>query len=576
MDQNGFYEGYLGMVMLANRALEDVLGLDGPVKVEPEELAKGLRITRFPLDTQETSPREEAFAEELVDAFEEAGCEIVPYEDTLTALSFDVAFKWFKRAAIRTLKSPFASLTGSDADASYKDAKRPTLRALFDVRLGDLIKPGHTVLNVGEGQAGNLPVDYMADFQDISVLTLIDKPEHVEKEMPFTEHYETAIELFAHHMTHVVVGVDDEAWFLYNFNGSHPFYARDGQVDEHVLRSLIPKLAAPIRPPDLANFDVREEAFDPTDELHAPIVDELVASANVLDDSGLYPPGKDLEELDWRNEFYRWAGKIHLDDRTGMSYGFLARQMPSDLSPVWTMEEATSNLEGPPPEPGTARRYDVGLVATLDTPLGPRVVQVPPVRVMTLRSGCDKTNPDPETDLVMLGLVDGQMIMETPKGTLVEDGYRPSFDTKVILAHAVGNALVASVLDAERDDALFPRQLETEGMALAHWHGYVNPDHVLDGWHVHGADKLPVSCGTPHAGMFALDGKLESFANALENDEAFLGDIHIEPQHGTNLTHHTLEDIGRYLTKSDDVAGLGNKHLDAYKKRAKKAPKPPA
>ncbi len=553
--------------MLEKRALEDVLDLDGPVATEPDDLAEELRITRFP-HSKDATEREEAFAQELLEAFGETGADVVEYEDTLTTLSFDVAFKWLKRALVRTVKSPIESLTG-DGDASYEQAKRPTLRALLDVRLGDLIKPGHTVVSVGQGEPGNLAVDYMADFQDITVLTVIDKPEHVREEMPFTDHYETALDLFAQHMTHIVVGVGEDDWFLYNFNGSHPFYGKDGDRTEQVLASLVPKLAAPIRPPRLSNFEVREEAFDPTDDLHAPIVDEIVQSANMLDESGLYPPGKDLDELDWHNEFYRWAGKIHLDDRAGMSYGFLARQLRTELPPVWTPDEAGKLLGASPPEPGRTKRYEDRLVATLDTPDGPRVARVPPVSVMTLRSGCDKTNPDPETDLVKLGLEDGQMVMETPEGTLVEDGYRPSFDTKVILAHAVGNALVATLQQDLDPSARFADHLQEEGMALAHWHGYPNPEHVPDGWHVHGADKPPISCGTPHAALFALEGKLSTFQRALQHDQPFDGDVHIEPQHGTNLTHRTLEEIGRYLTKSDEVAGLGNEHLDAYKEQAR-------
>lgn len=555
--------------MLGQDALETILGIDEPVTTDPEEMARELRMTTFPMDLDEASERERAFAERLAEVFDDLGVEMVPFEDTLTGPPIGRAFRWLRKGAIETLKNPLRAFNGGGD--SYAEMTTPSLKVIMDMRWGDKIEPGTSVLAAGDGRTGNLPVDYMSDFRDVTILTVIDRPDDVEEGMPFTDHYETAIELFCYYMTNVVVGVDDDQWFIYNFNGSHPFYDRDGDLEEQLLRSLIPKLAAPIRPPKLSSFDVREEAFDPTDVEHAPIVDEIVASGALLEESDLYPPGMDLEQIPWRNAFYRWAQKIHLDERTGMSYGFLARQLPTETARVVPAEDAPDELGVEVPPAGQVDRAGDRLVATLDTPEGPLSLTVPTVRVMTLRSGCDKTNPDPDTDLVKLGLDHGQMIMETPIGTRIEEGYRPSFDTKVILAHGVGNAIVASVLEHLRDDAPFARQLTEEGMALAHWHGYPNPEHVPDGWHVHGADEPPVSCGTPQSGLFALQGKLDAFQRALAEDLPFRGDVHIEAQHGTNLTFPTLEEVGRYLTKSEDVAGLGNRYLDAYKEQAKAA-----
>lgn len=553
--------------MLGQDALERVLGIEGPVTTDPRQMAKELRMTTFPLDMDEASQRERAFADRMADVFEDLGVQMVPFEETLTGPPLDRAVRWLTKGAVKTLKNPLKALSRNGE--SYDDVTTPGLRVIKDMRWGSKIEPGTSVLAAGDGKTGNLPVDYMSDFRDVTILTVIDKPEDVEEGMPFVDHYETAIELFCHYMTNVIVGVGDETWFIYNFNGSHPFYERGGDLEDQLLNSLIPKLAAPIRPPKLSEFEIREEAFDPTDAEHAPIVDEIVASGALLETSNLYPPGMDLEEIPWRNAFYRWAQKIHLDERTGMSYGFLARQMPTETSPVAPVDEAPEILGVEAPSPGHVERVEDELVATLETPEGPLSLTVPPVRVMTLRSGCDKTNPDPETDLVKLGLEQGQMIMETPTGTRIEEGYRPSFDTKVILAHAVGNAIVASVLEHVRKAAPFARQLVDGGMALAHWHGYPNPEHIPEGWHVHGADEPPVSCGTPQSGLFALDGKLTAFERALAEDAPFRGDIHIEPQHGTNVTFPTLEEIARYLTKDEAVAGLGNQYLEAYKATAK-------
>lgn len=561
--------------MLGQDALEDVLGIEGPVRTDPREMAQELRMTRFPPEKMDPSEREEAFAQRIAETFEELGVETAPFEDTLTSPPIGRLARWIKDGTIKTLKNPLRVLPGNGQE-DYSEATTPGLKVIKDIRIGPKIEPGTVVLAAGQGETGDLPVDYMGDFRDVTILTVFDQPDDVEEGMPFTDHYDKALRMFTYHMTNVVVGVGEEKWFIYNFNGSHPFYDRDGDLEHQILHSLVPKLAAPIRPPKLEEFEIREHAFEPTDDEHAPIVDDLVSSGTILEESDLYPPGRDLDELVWRNAFYRWAGRLHLDDRSGMSYGFLARQMPTSLEPVWTPEEAERELETSPPAPGESTRIDERLVTTLETPEGPRTLRVPRVRAMTLRSGCDKTDPHPREDLVKLGLEDGQMIMETPEGIGITEGYRPSFDTKVILAHAVGNALIASMLAARDAADPFARQVREDGMALAHWHGYPNPEHLPEGWHVHGADKPHVSCGTPQSALFALEGKLEAFQRALAEGEGFRGDVHIEPQHGTNLTYPTLQEVGRFLTKGEDVAGLGNKYLDAYQEKAKARSRAPA
>lgn len=544
-----------------------MLGIEGPVATEPEELSEEMTLTVFPLDDQDASEREQVFARRVREALEETGVEVVPWESVLEAPPWKRWLRWLRKGAVKTLKDPIGAFT--NGDASDGGSRMPGPLVLKDLRFGPKVRPGTTVLAVGEGEVGEKPVDYMGDFRDVNIVTVLDQPDDVEEEMPFTDHYGKALELFVEHMTNVVVGVGDEQWFIYNFNGSHPFYDRGGDLTHQLLHSLVPKLAAPIRPPRLENFDVREEAFDPTDDTHGPIVDDLIGSGDLLEQTGLYPEGRDLDELPWKNHFYRWATRLHLDDRSGMSYGFLARQMPTDTVPVWPAEEATERFGEDRFDPGQLFWAEDGLHAALDTPEGVFVLPVPSVRMMTLRSGCDKTNPDPDRDLVKLGLEDGQMIMETPIDTRVEDGYRPSFDTQVILAHGVGNVLAASLLEHLEGSDPFADHLRETGMALGHWHGYLHPDAIPEGYHAHGADKPHVSCGTPQSAIFALEGKLSAFGRALAEDEPFRGDVHIEPQHGTNVTFPTLEQLGRFLNENRKAASLGNKFLDEHKERTK-------
>jgi hypothetical protein len=77
-------------------------------------------------------------------------------------------------------------------------------------------------------------------------------------------------------------------------------------------------------------------------------------------------------------------------------------------------------------------------------------------------------------------------------------------------------------------------------MALAHWHGYLHHATLPAGYAVHGEDNPPVSCSTFQAAIYALRGKVEAYARTVDAGREFMGDAHIEPHHGVNLTGPTL------------------------------------
>ncbi|MEL6617071.1 MAG: hypothetical protein AAFQ43_15115, partial [Bacteroidota bacterium] len=156
------------------------------------------------------------------------------------------------------------------------------------------------------------------------------------------------------------------------------------------------------------------------------------------------------------------------------------------------------------------------------------------VSVLCTRSGCEKTRIDPERDLVRLTLSRGHILFDTPEAA--SGDCRPSYDTLAILAHAAGNAITASILLAQDTDAPFARALATSGLALAHWHGYPNAGATPEAFTLHGTDNPPVSCSTPQSAAFALVGKLDALGARLASGDAYGGDVHVEPHHGTNLS----------------------------------------
>jgi hypothetical protein len=258
-----------------------------------------------------------------------------------------------------------------------------------------------------------------------------------------------------------------------------------------------------------------------------PYVEDFVRSGPMWAQTGLLLFHTSMDRLEFRNAFYKRIAAAYLDHRSGMSYGFLARQVALSYRPSWfervPLEEITLTL--------------AGRVLTL---------AVPEVWVLTTRSGCDKSHIDPATDLLLIGLSGGKVVLATPAGLDRNIDSKASYDTFTILAHALANALVARVLNRLQPGARFAEMLEGTGAALAHWHGAITPDAVPGGYVVHGTENPPVSCSTRQAALFAFTGKLRALELSLREEISFEGDVHVEPHHGVNVTGPSLFSLARW------------------------------
>jgi hypothetical protein len=315
----------------------------------------------------------------------------------------------------------------------------------------------------------------------------------------------------------------------------------------------------------LSDFKIKEGVLDVNDKNHKPFIEDLMKSGPILEKTNLYPKGKSVHDLAFRNEFYEWVGRVHLDHRTGMSFGFLARQLPVKLPRVLPYEAAKKKFEQEIDSKKDYFRHGGEFYVVVDTSKGKFCLKVPEVWVITQRSGANKTNINPQEDILKMGLVNGEMILETPKGLNLTSYYKPSFDTKVILAHAVGNAIFATILKYLHPGSQFAKIMEKNGVAISHWHGYINPKFIPKGWYVYGQNNPPVSCSSHQSAIYAFRGKEHAFYESLGKEDEYLGDIHIEPQHGTNIIFSSLVELGHFLNSNHEISILGNKYLKFYK-----------
>ena len=497
--------------VLSEEAVKTILGIQESVPLSPRALSKSLCVTFFP--SAPASERVVLFAERLRHALAESGVTILQYEEALV-------------------------------DGS-----------------GDKLREGVVIIAPGELKTGDLPVDHVSNLRKTTAVGIIDGPCPADRETDLQEKLNSVVKTLAWNIVQVVIYVDDEAWTIATMNGAIIRLRQDGEFVRDVFSTLVPKLAAPVVPPHSSDFEVHEGTLDLSSVKLSQYVKDFVESGRLWAKTGLLLFHTTLDSLSFRNRFYKRLAAAYLDHRSGMSYGFLARQIATPVEPALTFPEA-QRLIGPLNWNGNGFQWlhdklYVGVRLSDQT----LVAQVPEVRVLTTRSGCDKSNINAHRDLVMMGLSHGRVILETPKGVSAKIDCKPSYDTMTILSHAVANSLVASVLARVRPHAAFATTFQRAGMALAHWHGEIDRARLPKGYFVHGDTNPPVSCSTHQAAMYALTGKMNALRESIDKGSDFFGDVHVEPHHGINVTGESLSALARWAMEL--VAYLREKHSGA-------------
>ncbi|MBI5472657.1 MAG: hypothetical protein HY961_09975 [Ignavibacteriae bacterium] len=487
--------------ILTPEAVEEILGTGTRVPTTREAMAHQLRVTFFPYGR--TTPRLDAFVEKLRVSLRRCGATLIEFGDAIDGT------------------------TGK-------------------------LRDGIVVVAPGELDTGNTPVDHAANLRRVTFMGILDRPAPLDDELHPQEKLNSIVRELAWSILQVIVYLQDEVWTICTMNGAVIRCTNDDALDGDVLGTLVPKLAAPVVPPHADDFDLREGALNVmTDELRA-YADDFASSSVLWRRTGLLLFHTSVATLEFRTNFYKRIAAAYLDNRSGMSYGFLARQPAAAVRAALTAEEFArldgQNVNDPR---GVWKIGDKRFVRAKVLP-EPLFVEAPDVWMLSTRSGCDKTNIDVERDLVLTGLVNGTIVFMTPNGLCAKVDCKPSYDTTAILAHAMGNALVASLLKRIDPLSRFVAGFESSGMALAHWHGDLDHDALPQGYFIHGTLNPPVSCSTHQSAIYALTGKLHALKESLQSEVSFLGDVHIEPHHGVNVTWKSLKSLAEWLLKRQE------------------------
>ena len=541
---------------IADLDLRTIAALAGMPKIKnlvnpknPTEMSERVTVTFKPIPKNYPDTEISAYRERLRNSLLSNGVNVISWEDaTIEDASYGIFSKLMGLRSVRRKVnavidvkkklSPLRWFLSKIAENIYRLARKDSLSVSGILKIS--------------GWADDFTVGYLQDPYNTQVITIISlDPEFENEDTTYDEKISIGLKNLITNMSEIVIGVSHSKFGITNMNLSDSIYTH-GQLDDFVLYSLIPKIYAPIKPPVLTRFAVSE--YDPQEFEYARKLSALGADLKSTD---LFPEGSKFSDAIKRLSHRDVANKI-LDGRTGVSYGFIALAEPPGYDgDKYIDENRWNSLQEIPnynPDEVRAASNDRWYVKTL---LGDETVyqQIPDIWIVTSRSGCDKTNLNPDSDIVRIGLVKGKLHLEIPRGVdLGRKDIRPSFDTYVILAQALSSALYA------------PSMIEKE-MSILHFHGYPDPCWFGVSEHHAGARNPSLPCGTVEAALLNYSAVYET---ATKNGSDIKLLCLVESDHGVNVLGPDREYLVQRLLagSSEGHILLGGKYLPMLKQQS--------
>ena len=396
-------------------------------------------------------------------------------------------------------------------------------------------KPGAVVIAPGAFKDELLAINRVSTLYNNIIVGIHDEPPPVTEASPPQEKLDRIVGRLAWDMVHISIYVTGNSWTICTMNGGFVRFDGPCPLPSDVLKTLVPKLTAQVVPPKPSDLDYKPGGFQIQSAETHEISADFTECGSLWSSNSYLLTHTSRETLKYRSPLYRKIVARYLDQRSGMSYGFFARQLPVSAPPALHLKASGHSLSTEALKKTPSLRLENKYYVPVKVLNEWYLVEPVPVTVITTRSGCKKTSLNPETDLVAICLDQANITLMTPDGLPETTVSKPSFDTLAILSHALGNTFISSILQTIRPFWHFPETLARKGASMTHWHGYPEESTVPEGYFLHGSDKPPVSCSTPQSAVYSLLGKIDALEQALGTDREYKGDIHIEPNHGTNI-----------------------------------------
>ena len=516
---------------------------------KPREMAERVRVTFRPLPDSYYESNVKNFRESLMQCLRDNGVDVVPW---IEATSEETPNGLISRILnTRKVKRNINAVVDVKREQS---AVKKILSTIAEGIYGFVRNSDRSVMDILKisGWADDFTARYVQDPFNTQIITLMNlDPEFEDKSTTYDRKISLGLKNLISTMSEIVIGVSGANFAIINMNLSDSLYKHD-DLNDFVSKSLIPKIYAPIKPPVLNRFIKGE--FNSEENEYAKRLSEL---GKTLRDTELFPEGSKFSNK-VRRQSHRDVVNIILDGRTGVSYGFIALAE----APKYTGQKEISrdkweklqSVEGL--NPNDVRESKEGRWYVRTNFSGQeKFQQVPDIWIVTSRSGCDKTNLDPKTDIVRIGLIKGKLYLEIPTGIdLNRRDIRPSFDTYVILAQAISASL-------------YTPEIIKNGMPILHFHGYPDPNWFgKDEYHA-GANNPSLPCGTVEAAILNYSAIYE-----LASNNAGLANLLclVESDHGVNIMGPDKEYIVDRIKKgkASGMVLLGGTYLPSLKENA--------
>lgn len=519
--------------------------------LDPQKMAKKLKITFRPLPNGYSQETIRTFREQLEAKLNQAGVEIEPWETATQEFSHH----W--HLPLINWKIPFKTRVVKGNISAVIDVERhPTLLGKVKIFLAEKLyqfynqwkqqKPSAAkiVQFIGWADENVCALENPTNTQVI-VLTQLDTTFN-NPDVPYPQKIPIGVSTLIRTFSEIVIGVSQTDLSILNMNLSDASFPR-AAIDNFIVQSLIPKIYVPILPLPLSRFEVSE--FDPQQSDDAA---QLVALGQALASTELLPSGFKIDHVIQRQslrDIVDWMA----NGRTGVSYGFLAyAEPPRYVGPVEISAEEWEQLSPVPGfNPSELRQNHQGR-RYIKLNLRDRCTfkQIPDIWVLSSRSGSNKTNLNLETDVLRIGLQDRLLLQLPQQKDAQASDVRPSYDTYVMVAIALATALYAPDLIAK-------------GAPMVHFHGYPAQEWFDPQQECYtGVANPSVPCGTYESGVFNFLGIQEL---ASRQESAIRLAALIEPDHGTNIIAQDLDYLLSRLQTGVEQRQieLGGKHFSS-------------
>ncbi|MTJ09499.1 MULTISPECIES: hypothetical protein [unclassified Anabaena] len=535
---------------------ESPAGYQPPI-INPKFMAENLKVTFRPLPNNYHNQVIIQFRQKLSFCLQKYGVKVIPWKEATTELQHKI-----KIPIINSYQSFKIQGVRSDIDAVI-DVERPNswLRKIGIFVAENWYKLSYNWLKekqqmsvVQIAKLSSWAEDHAAKYVEdptntqVIILTDIDH-KFVSPLTPYTEKIRIGINTLIKTFSEIVIGVSNEKISILNMNLSDSKFDQY-EIEDFVLKSLIPKVFVPITPLLISRFEVGE--YNPHLSSYAH---NLVKLGQELASTGLFPSGFKLADVIKRKS-HRDIVDVIVNGRTGVSYGFVAYAEPphyvgkpeitfdewETLLPVvgFSSEELRQNAEG--------RRY-----IKLNINAEQRFKQIPDIWLVSSRSGGNKTDLNIDCDILRIGLQDKLHLQLPLESQSKKVDIKPSYDIYVMLAISLGAAL-------------YTPELIANGAPIVHFHGYPDFDWFQEKEYCVGVNNPSVPCGTYESGVFNFLG-IANLDNQIINNVNLISLV--EPDHGTNFIAHDLEYLISRL-KTGCLTGqieLGGKHFPSLKNR---------